>query len=265
MDSSSRVLLWGECGRKHCTRDTDNDNIPSRCCEFTQRAVMTGSKACKQPRCNAIKRSSEELTVTSLDAFPPCVIKIRVAGISTLVEPSTTASATTEFTGFLGSTALGAYGIDQRWRRRDKRRSHCARSPWGLDIDWQYDDRSIDSIHRKTRQAPPTIAANTSNSAASIASSVLVERTVTGGAYDQMLRQQTPVDINKQADNYTRGQNTLEGLSLAGLLDHDKFDLIRLVTIYFDRHWSVSKSFVTSSSRSWCVGCMTLNLYEIRG
>ena len=36
------------------------------------------------------------------------MIKVCVADISALVEPSTTASATTEFAGFLDSAALGA-------------------------------------------------------------------------------------------------------------------------------------------------------------
>ena len=51
--------------------------------------------------------TSQQLTFACLDALVPRVIKLCVAGISTVLEPSTIASATTEFAGFLGSTALG--------------------------------------------------------------------------------------------------------------------------------------------------------------
>ena len=53
---------------------------------------------------------SLELTFASLNALDPCMISICVASISTVLEPSTTASATAALTGFLDSTALGAYG-----------------------------------------------------------------------------------------------------------------------------------------------------------
>ena len=42
-----------------------------------------------------------------LDALDPCMIKGSVAGISTVLEPSTAISATTEFAGFLDAAALG--------------------------------------------------------------------------------------------------------------------------------------------------------------
>ena len=42
-----------------------------------------------------------------LNALGPCMINRRVAGISTVLEPSTAASATTEFAGFLDTATLG--------------------------------------------------------------------------------------------------------------------------------------------------------------
>ena len=56
--------------------------------------------------------SSRQLTFTGLDTVGPCMIKIRVGSVSAVLEPSTTASATTTFTGFLDGAALGAYGND---------------------------------------------------------------------------------------------------------------------------------------------------------
>ena len=47
-----------------------------------------------------------ELTFAGLDALEPCVIKLRVAGISALFDPSTAGSATTAFAGFLDRAAL---------------------------------------------------------------------------------------------------------------------------------------------------------------
>ena len=41
------------------------------------------------------------------------MIKLRVTSISTVLEPSTTASTTAELAGFLGSTTSGAYGVGQ--------------------------------------------------------------------------------------------------------------------------------------------------------
>ena len=47
-------------------------------------------------------------TCAGIEALEPGVIKLRVTGITTLPRPSTTASATTEFAGFLDTAALGA-------------------------------------------------------------------------------------------------------------------------------------------------------------
>ena len=46
------------------------------------------------------------LTFAGLDALEPCMIK---PAISTVLEPRTAASATTEFAGFLHVAALGAH------------------------------------------------------------------------------------------------------------------------------------------------------------
>ena len=48
------------------------------------------------------------------------MIKVCVAGISTLIEPSTAASATTEFAGFLDTSARGAYKINSCCGRHDR-------------------------------------------------------------------------------------------------------------------------------------------------
>ena len=69
---------------------------------------------------------SPQLTCTSLNAFGPCVIEICVNDISAFLEPSSAASATAEFTGFLDSAALGAYGTDPCSRRYNKRRHRSA-------------------------------------------------------------------------------------------------------------------------------------------
>ena len=53
----------------------------------------------------AIKR-----TLAGLGALRPGVVKLRVAVVSTLIEPSTARSATTDFAGFLESGTLGACG-----------------------------------------------------------------------------------------------------------------------------------------------------------
>ena len=48
-------------------------------------------------------------TLAGLDALEPRVIEVRVAGISAVLVPSTTANTTTEFAGFLVFAALGAH------------------------------------------------------------------------------------------------------------------------------------------------------------
>ena len=68
-----------------------------------------------------IDRIYSHKVFAGLDALDPCMIKGSVAGISTVLEPSTTASATTEFAGFLDTAALGtpftsAYGGCSRRR-----------------------------------------------------------------------------------------------------------------------------------------------------
>ena len=50
------------------------------------------------------------LTFAGLNTLGPCVIELWVSDISTVLEPSPTASATAAFTGVLGSPALGTYG-----------------------------------------------------------------------------------------------------------------------------------------------------------
>ena len=55
-----------------------------------------------------------ELTLAGLNALSPRVTKVRVPGISTFVEPSATASATTAFAGVVDGAALGAHAIDYR-------------------------------------------------------------------------------------------------------------------------------------------------------
>ena len=64
------------------------------------------------PQCLGQNSDSPQLTFASLDALGPCMIKLRVAGISAVLEPSTAASAAAEYAGFLGSPALWACGTD---------------------------------------------------------------------------------------------------------------------------------------------------------
>ena len=47
-----------------------------------------------------------------LDALAPCVIKVWVAGISTVLEPSTTGSAATELARFLGDAPRTLSAVD---------------------------------------------------------------------------------------------------------------------------------------------------------
>ena len=48
-----------------------------------------------------------ELTCTGLDALRPCVIRISVGRTSTVLEPRTPGSATTDPAGFLEGATLG--------------------------------------------------------------------------------------------------------------------------------------------------------------
>ena len=86
-------------------------------------------------------------TFAGLYALDPCVIEVCVPGISTLLEPSTAASATAEFAGFLDSRARGApapaacRGETHVPRRRDSicgmrllyhnRQRHATKTAWG--------------------------------------------------------------------------------------------------------------------------------------
>ena len=64
--------------------------------------------------------TTHELTFAGLDALEPCVIKLRVAGISTVLEPTAAASATRRFTGFFGG-ALGTQDRGSSSNCRDRR------------------------------------------------------------------------------------------------------------------------------------------------
>ena len=58
--------------------------------------------------------------LAGVDAVGPCMIELRVTGISTVLEPSAIASATAALARFLGNTALGApvSATHHRWTRR---------------------------------------------------------------------------------------------------------------------------------------------------
>ncbi len=73
------------------------------------------------------------LTLAGPDALGPCMIRVRVVGISTLLEPSTTASATTDFTGLLHDTALAANETESVWTRDDNGGCRVAFAYWCLD------------------------------------------------------------------------------------------------------------------------------------
>ena len=51
-------------------------------------------------------------TFAGLNALDPCMTKVRVAGVSAVLEPSTVTSTTTEFAGFLENAALWTPFID---------------------------------------------------------------------------------------------------------------------------------------------------------
>ena len=61
----------------------------------------------------------------SLDALGPCMIKLSLASISAVLEPSTTASATAKFAGFLSTPAFRA-GVPSCYRRRRYSCGHAA-------------------------------------------------------------------------------------------------------------------------------------------
>ena len=63
---------------------------------------------------NSVRAVTRVLNCAGLDAVKPCVLKLRVAGISALAKPSTAGSATTDFAGFGESTALVAYASGER-------------------------------------------------------------------------------------------------------------------------------------------------------
>ena len=63
-------------------------------------------------RSNRTKAVCPQPTCASLKALGPGMIELCVAAISTVLEPSATASATAEFERFLGGAALGACGTD---------------------------------------------------------------------------------------------------------------------------------------------------------
>ena len=50
------------------------------------------------------------LTFAGLNPLDPCMIEVSVAGISTVLEPSTAIGAATAFAGFLDTAALGTRG-----------------------------------------------------------------------------------------------------------------------------------------------------------
>ena len=76
---------------------------------------------------------THKLTFASRFALAPRVIKLRVPATSTLVEPSTTMSATTARAGSQEDAALGAYSTDCLGDRlrRDGRSGHGGRDGRG--------------------------------------------------------------------------------------------------------------------------------------
>ena len=64
--------------------------------------------------------TTRELTFAGLDALEPCVIKLRVAGISTVLEPTASAGATRGFASFVRD-ALGTQDRGTSSDCRDRR------------------------------------------------------------------------------------------------------------------------------------------------
>ena len=68
--------------------------------------------------------ASQQHTLAGLDALDPCVIKLCLADISTVLEPSTAVSATAAFAGILKRAALRTF---TRWRGWGGRCGRCCR------------------------------------------------------------------------------------------------------------------------------------------
>ena len=62
-----------------------------------------------------------KLTNAGRDALKPRVIEIGVSGLSTILVPSTVASATTELASFFNGATFATNG-NNFWRRRRRRR-----------------------------------------------------------------------------------------------------------------------------------------------
>ena len=69
-----------------------------------------------------LTRHNNERTCAGLDALKPRVIKLRVAGIAALVDPSTAGKATTNsFAGFVrGALRTEIYWIVSEWLAREQ-------------------------------------------------------------------------------------------------------------------------------------------------
>ena len=110
-------------------------------------------------RCPAQRASqnsaSPEPTWAGLDTLGPCIFKLCVASISTILEPSTVPSATGAFTGFLGSTALETHQTHWGWRSYDREWRHDAWPPWFGAVINTKQTKQIHSMNR-THQAITT-------------------------------------------------------------------------------------------------------------
>ena len=76
-------------------------------------------------KCNRNRNRTREgfaNNIASLEALGPRMIEVSGSDISTILEPSTTARATTAFAGFCGSAALGtlATAAYRGWTRKHK-------------------------------------------------------------------------------------------------------------------------------------------------
>ena len=114
-DGRARLPL--ECGLAVAT--VVNVDTESACCAWCHDKDTSAMQEAKLSL-------STQLTFASLNALDPCMTKLCVTDITTVLEPSPSASTTTEPAGLFGSAALGACNIVNSWPPHSDRRIFVA-------------------------------------------------------------------------------------------------------------------------------------------
>ena len=86
-------------------------------------------------------------TCASLDTLGPSMVKAHITDISAFLEPSTTASTTAEFAGFLGRATLVTCGTERR-----SARPHC------FETHNKYKMKNHNKSLQKSKQSSPSKA-----------------------------------------------------------------------------------------------------------